>query len=396
MANGAGAWIERRGPKWRVVTRDIADGPRGSRTFDSEAEARAYAALYRADLAQEKAGRESVERAIERYALHLAAKGNRASSTTETPRRLRSFFDGALELPVANLTDLRCRALYDALADRDALHWVGSGKDRELVPFDPPRKLSVDTCRNMLAEAKTFLRWCMARGWIAENPLEEVQAEGKRSHGKAQLRVDESRKWITTALELAPKEPGAVAALCALLLGMRASEIISRVARDLDDEGRLLWIPDAKTEAGKRTLEVPAVLQPHLVRLAEQATERAEDAKREGRVEAPLLFGRHWRDWVRKWSREICERAEVPLVPAHGLRGTATTIATEAGAVGHLIAAHLGHASAETTAESYVAKGVGEKAARRRGWSVLDGGGAGNPAGVGSPTGSPRTAGVKR
>jgi integrase len=223
-----------------------------------------------------------------------------------------------------------------------------------------------------------------------------VQGEGKRNHGKAQLRVDESRKWITTALELAPTEPGAVAALCALLLGMRASEIISRVARDLDDEGRLLWIPDAKTEAGKRTLEVPAVLRPHLVRLAAEAVARVEAAKRDGGVEPPLLFGRHWRDWVRAWSRDICERAGVPLVPAHGLRGTASTVATEAGAVGHLIAAHLGHASEQTTAESYVAKGAGEKAARRRGWSVLDGGGPGNPAGVGSPTGSPRTAGVKR
>jgi hypothetical protein len=32
---------------------------------------------------------------------------------------------------------------------------------------------------------------------------------------------------------------------------MRATEIVSRVVRDLDDEGRLLWIPDSKTEAGQ-------------------------------------------------------------------------------------------------------------------------------------------------
>jgi hypothetical protein len=48
-------------------------------------------------------------------------------------------------------------------------------------------------------------------------------------------------------------ESGTVAALVSLLMGMRASEITTRVARDLDDGGRLLWIPDAKTEAGKRT-----------------------------------------------------------------------------------------------------------------------------------------------
>ena len=32
-----------------------------------------------------------------------------------------------------------------------------------------------------------------------------------------------------------------------MVMGMRANEIVSRVVRDLDDDGRLLWIPDSKT-----------------------------------------------------------------------------------------------------------------------------------------------------
>ena len=52
-------------------------------------------------------------------------------------------------------------------------------------------------------------------------------------------------------------EKRAIAALVSLLMGMRASEITTRIVRDLDDSGRLLWIPHAKTEAGKRTLQVP-------------------------------------------------------------------------------------------------------------------------------------------
>jgi integrase len=64
------------------------------------------------------------------------------------------------------------------------------------------------------------------------------------------------------------EEVGAVGAMMSLLMGMRAMEIVSRVARDVDDDGRLLWIPDSKTEAGKRTLEVPAVLRPHLLEMA--------------------------------------------------------------------------------------------------------------------------------
>jgi hypothetical protein len=44
------------------------------------------------------------------------------------------------------------------------------------------------------------------------------------------------------------------------------------VVRDLDDEGRLLWIPETKTEAGKRTLPVPEVLNPHSDKLFLEAT----------------------------------------------------------------------------------------------------------------------------
>jgi hypothetical protein len=39
------------------------------------------------------------------------------------------------------------------------------------------------------------------------------------------------------------------------------------IGRDVDDDGRLLWIPATKTPAGRRTVEVPEVLRPHLVRL---------------------------------------------------------------------------------------------------------------------------------
>jgi len=134
-----------------------------------------------------------------------------------------------------------------------------------------------------LAEAKSFLGWCVGKRWIARNPLDEVAGVGKRRHGKAQLRIDEARRWQAKALKFADQgEAGAVAAMMSLVMGMRASEIVSRVVRDLDDEGRLLWIPETKTEAGKRTLPVPEFLQPYLRQIAK------------GKGPADLLFGRHW------------------------------------------------------------------------------------------------------
>jgi integrase len=109
----------------------------------------------------------------------------------------------------------------------------------------------------------------------------------------------------------------------------------------VDDDGRLLWIPDSKTEAGKRTLEVPSVLRPHLRALA-----KGKDAQ-------ALLFGRHWRDWVRKWVARICRAALVPEVSAHGMRGLHATLAMDAGVTGHVVAASLGHESVTTTKTSY-------------------------------------------
>src|SRR5690348_485354 len=95
---------------------------------------------------------------------------------------------------------------------------------------------------------------------------------------------------------------GAVAAMMALVMGMRASEIVSRVVRDLDDGGALLWIPDSKTLAGRRKLEVPELLQAYRVKLARERDSQA------------ALFGEHWRDWPRKWVQRICKVAGVPKV----------------------------------------------------------------------------------
>jgi integrase len=42
----------------------------------------------------------------------------------------------------------------------------------------------------------------------------------------------------------------------ALLMGLRANEVTNRKCRDVDDDGRVLWIDRAKTRKGARTLEI--------------------------------------------------------------------------------------------------------------------------------------------
>ena len=100
---------------------------------------------------------------------------------------------------------------------------------------------------------------------------------------------------MTCCLELAPRDDGAILALAYLLLGARAGEVVLRQVRDVDDGGRPLWIPDSKTEAGRRHLEVPDVLVPHLIR-----------------------FGRTWSDWPRVGCRP--RRCSLTRRPEHAPR----------------------------------------------------------------------------
>lgn len=131
------------------------------------------------------------------------------------------------------------------------------------------------------------------------------------------------------------------------------------MVRDLDDEGRLLWIPDSKTEKGRRTLVIPESLQGYLRRLAE------------GKDGQDLLFGARDRDWPRLWVQRICREAGVPVVTAHGQRGLHSTLAVEAGVTARVVADALGHESFATTARSYAKPEAIASAKQRRVFTVL-------------------------
>jgi integrase len=292
-------------------------------------------------------------------------KGNKENSIDQTQRKLRRFF-GDLDVGLTELTPERADALYVALrtSTRIPQKRTSTAVDAAHDEATPPRKLSVDYHRNALSEAKTFLRWCAKKKWIAANPLEGIDGVGKRNHGKEQLRIDEARKWISVAVKKADEdEEGAVAAMMTLLLGMRCSEVISRVVRDVDDGGRLLWIPDSKTAKGKRTLKVPDVLRPYLLELTE------------GKRPDDLLFGYRDRAWPRSWVKRICREAGVVIVTAHGNRGLHGTLSIEAGVTPQAVADALGHESfKQTTAKSYVPAQAVANANQERALRVLQGG----------------------
>jgi integrase len=272
----------------------------------------------------------------------LTVKANKPRSIETTGYRLRRFF---IEpgLAVHLLTPRRCASYYEKLT----------------------KQQSVDTHRATLSEARTFCNWLIKRNHLRTNPTAGIEPVGRRRKGKPQLRIDEARRWMVKAEELAAKgEAGAVVAMVALLMGLRAGEIIERTVRDLDDNGRRLWIPTSKTAAGKRSVKVPDNLQPHLLRLARDKLPTAYlfPGKKGG---VPDLA------WPRKWVKRICKLAKVPEVCAHSMRGLHATLAIEAGASPDVVARSLGHESASMTLSNYAVPGSAESASASKVQALL-------------------------
>ncbi len=205
-----------------------------------------------------------------------------------------------------------------------------------------------DTHQGELVIARQFGAFCVAKRWMRANPFERVEPVGRKTHGadKARLTVDESRKLLGHCHDLGI-DPCAVITIAYLLLGPRASELVRRDVRDLDDGGRLLWIDRTKTRAGTRRLGVPDELRPLLLALAEG---RASDA--------PLFVDadgkRPSRHWANYHVKRLCAAAKVPVVPPQALRRTQATLATDAGMAGLEVSRHLGHENTGITRQSYL------------------------------------------
>lgn len=317
---------------WRVVAVSRS-GERVSRVIETEAEAQRIVDSLRLEFEAQDV---TVSAAIDEYLVHK--RGDVLEQTAVTiGHRLRDMFDGLGDEHVGELGTKACQAAYDRLR----------GLRR------------VDTHRNTLTTSRAFLGWCRARGYAETNALEGVVGQGRRNRGKEQLRIDESRKLLDLALELgAAGDASAVAVATVLIMGIRASECIWIQRRDIDDGGRLLWIPKSKTQAGVRKLEVPEVLRPLLKGVG---------------PDVGHLFPDRDRHWVLYHVRRICRLAGVPEVCTHGLRGTQSTLSRRGGASAEVVAAQLGHASTRVQDRHYVDQDVAADARNQAALHVLRG-----------------------
>jgi integrase len=326
--------------KWRLVVVD-----EGGESTPVSYETKEAADTAKGDAQKQEAAESGVrvDQAIDKYESWQKARGLKENTYETARQRLDKFLSPVASQPLAMLTERKAKSIY---AD-----WV--------------LRVPVATHQGLLGEAKMWANYCVAQAWIKRNPFAAVKGIGKKKKGKPQLRFDEARKWYATAYALAETEVGAIAAMATFIFGLRASEVAQLAVRDLDDSGRLLWVADGeiKTEAGKRTLEVPDDMRPLLHRLA--AGKGATD---------PLFGPGRTRYWVYYWVQRVCALARVKKVCAHSMRGLHGSTAVEAGATPKLVSAALGHASLAVTENHYLAPGTTARATQRAALSVLAGG----------------------
>lgn len=318
---------------WRVVVvgAERADsGHRGRTTHTCASEDEAIALI--STLRTKVEGR-TVGKAVEEYLLYLGAKGNRERSIETTRVRLVGMLVPIWNLALTDVTPHRAEHVYQRYAQAH----------------------STDTHRNALNQVRTFRRWCQKRGWVKTNPWAEVEPMGKRSAGKPQLEPDEARQLARVCLHRALTDDGALASLLCLYLGLRASEVVGLEKRALNLETGLLSVRVSKTRAGVRRLEIPGVLIPGL----------------KARIERPIIFP-YRREWVRDSVMRLCALAGVPVVCAHGLRGTFASLAMGNGATVRAVADGLGHGNdVHTTVTNYIAQGMVEQAQAKQAQKVL-------------------------
>lgn len=311
-----GPYAERAG--YRVTVVPVGERKR-SHVFETESEALDYIKEVRASSSDS-----TIRELVDDFLVNLDERGTAKSTRATAGYRLRGMLGPVLNYKPDDLLDSRCESLYRAYREGHA----------------------PDTHRGALSITKACFEWARKRRRVKYNMWADVDPLDRKHRRKDQLRIDEARKLVKWCLARAATDDGALGVLLALILGLRAHEVVGIVARDLDDGGTILHIAKSKTVAGERTVSLPTMLQAPLV-------ERAQFTS--GRL-LPYKPG-----WVRDNTKRACRAAGVPVVCAQALRGTHATFALDAGSSGQVVAKSLGHTSERVTRSSYALPGSGRQ-----------------------------------
>lgn len=335
--------------KWRLQRRGGGQ-PSTWIPFDTEIEA--LRAKRAAERKLSTTGR-TVEEAVTAYLEHLVE----ASAKPRTVKAATNFLAALLPDPTQPIGEIGPQH-YEALRKRPGRK--------------PGSKMAAATHQRALRAGRSFLAWCMERGWLRANALAQVKLVGKAERGKTQLTIDEARRWMAACEELAQEHVGALGALMCLQLALRVEEVCTRMVRHLDNGGTVLWVRGKGAEEDtaialdgpKLAAEEREALRP----LREQLRQRAR-----GRFALQPLLEGVTPFAITYWTRKACDKAGVPWVCPHALRGMHSTFAREQGVTAGAISRTLRHSEA-IDRQHYAAAGSTERGQRAGFFQMIKGG----------------------
>jgi integrase len=209
------------------------------------------------------------------------------------------------------------------------------------------------TIRNTLDPLRSIFRWAEERELIERNPTARVKVptvEGRRDR----IAPPDEAERLLAALPVEDRPLWATAIYTGLRRGelraLRCSSVdlaggVLRVLRSWDQaEGEV----EAKSDSGRRTVPIPAVLRDVL----------DEHLLRTGRSGDDLIFGRSASDpfvpsTVRLRALRAWKEAEVEPITLHECRHTFASLMIAAGVNAKALSTYMGHASIEITYDRY-------------------------------------------
>ena len=334
--------------RWRVV--QVSDeGQRETFYADSE---RAAAKLVHAcliDLGIPQTTYVTAAAAVSEFIEHKKKNQRWSERTFErTGADLRFFVAGTPEAPVKTIS----------------LPWVNGYLARIA-------SLALASQRSRFHAVTEFLAWCVRKGHLAANPAESIDStdkpwEGKRAkkklgRGKPQLRNATEVACYLDAARRCDTPEVRVASVLPLLCGLRSGEVRHLRVGDCDFAAGKLWVRDideddgldlswdVKTAAGRRTVDMPSDVVDDLRALV--AGQGPDMLVFRSRRLKGLPFERKW---LNRRVQEVCVKAEVRVICAHGLRDTYCSLLTAlAGKSPVEIARLVGHADQGATAKKH-------------------------------------------
>jgi integrase len=210
---------------------------------------------------------------------------------------------------------------------------------------------SPSTCRAAIQEVKALWVWLAEEDHITTQPWDHKVLKRlprqypKRKKVRPQFRVDEAAKLYDYLLGVAADDPAAMVALLCLVAGFRLGEVLGLQARGIDAGGSLVWVDDAKTEAGQRQAQIPAPVDWML------------GEYKKGLHPSARVFP-YTADQVRPRIKKHYAMVGVPILDVHALRRTNATLRVLGGETSDVVIKQLGHTDFSMTENHYVAPGT--------------------------------------